>query len=154
MKSAVFFFVLGSICLLFSSCASFNRTAPNEMRTFTISLDANKTTGYSWVCEISNEKIAQVINEEYQIDYDRVDKNGICGAGGTQTFTILCKKKGYTTIKMLYRRAWEYEKPAEIRTYMLTVSSRLAYQLTETHTHPYDALDANDVAHFLYDIFK
>ncbi len=126
--------MLGALSLCFSSCASFEAEKANEARTIEISFDANKTTGYMWVCAIDKTDIAQLIDEKYEIDYSRVDKNGICGAGGEQKFTILCKKKGHAIIRFSYIRPWEKEKkPEKEICYDLRVRENFDYRLEKCY---------------------
>ena len=58
--------MLASLAVM--SCASNEVAKPIEEKTITISLESNRTTGYSWVCEIDKMNVAEFIAEEYVID--------------------------------------------------------------------------------------
>ncbi|HLH25933.1 MAG TPA: protease inhibitor I42 family protein [Chloroflexota bacterium] len=76
---------------------------------FSITLDANPTTGYSW--ELATPLDANVV-DLLQHTYQR---NGPArpGAGGTAiwTFEPLCT--GFTTIVLRYSRPWEPNDPSD-----------------------------------------
>ena len=112
------------------SCASNEIEKPSEEKTITISLESNRTTGYSWVCEIDKPQIAELIADEYIIDKSIIDKKGIVGAGGVQKFTISLKKQGRATIKFSYIRPWEKGvKPEREIAFYLSVRSNMDYKL-------------------------
>ncbi len=78
--------------------------------TFTIELDSNRTTGYSWYL-ISDSS-----------DFLTLDKHGYfrpegskIGAGGKQQWTFTVKADAFTApmmlaIKFIYARSWDMEK--------------------------------------------
>jgi inhibitor of cysteine peptidase len=74
---------------------------------FSITLDSNPTTGYSWGLALPlDENVVELLQHTYQ-------RSGTArlGAGGTEiwTFEPLCE--GFTTIVLKYRRPWEPDNP-------------------------------------------
>ena len=124
--------MLASLAVM--SCASNEVAKTCEEKTITISLESNRTAGYSWACEIDKPQIAELIADEYIIDKSIIDKKGIVGAGGVQKFTISLKKQGRATIKFSYIRPWEKEaKPEKEIIYNLSVCSNLDYKLDKPY---------------------
>ncbi len=100
--------------LIFASCS----TNGFKARTAEIELKGNPTTGYTWICTVSDESIVQV---EEKVQY--LGAKGIVGAPSRFVYTIKPKKPGATTIKFEYKRPWETEAPEENREYAVTVST-------------------------------
>lgn len=74
---------------------------------FTITLEANKTTGYEWqFAKPLDESMVQLISSEYL-----VNKTKLIGAGGKQVWVFKALKIGKTTIPFKYVRPWEKENP-------------------------------------------
>ncbi len=74
---------------------------------FSITLDSNHTTGYSWALALPlDPNVVELLQHTYQ----RAGGAGM-GAGGTEiwTFEPLCT--GFTTIVLKYRRPWEPDDP-------------------------------------------
>jgi predicted secreted protein/nitrous oxidase accessory protein NosD len=82
---------------------------------FTISLEANPTTGYKWYANYDSYLLS-LENESYE--------NGpseAIGAGGTTVFTFLPERPGKTTISMVYRRPWE-NIMADVRAFQVEIA--------------------------------
>lgn len=73
---------------------------------FSVSLNGNPTTGYTWHYTIENKDIASGILEEIVPDSDLI------GAGSTFTWTLKALKPGETRILFKYYRDWEGESSA------------------------------------------
>jgi len=71
-------------------------------KTFTVSLESNPTTGYSWTAEVDSEFL-KVADETFKSD------SNLIGAGGVQTFEFEALKTGQTKMTMKYMRPWENE---------------------------------------------
>jgi inhibitor of cysteine peptidase len=69
---------------------------------FSISLEANPTTGYEWEVEFDSDYL-ELVNKEYIPDSDE----SLVGAGGHRIFNFLALKSGNTSIKFSYLRPWE-----------------------------------------------
>jgi len=91
-------------------------------KTFTISLESNPTTGYSWQAEFNTEFL-ELVNKEY------VSESTLIGAGGTETFKFLALKQGQVEITMIYKRSWETEY-ADKKTYTMEILPPVAKILT------------------------
>ena len=67
---------------------------------FTLSLDSNPTTGYSWTAHFDG-RLLQLTAHEFEPSSDLI------GAGGVETFEFTAVQEGDTTIVMVYERTWE-----------------------------------------------
>jgi predicted secreted protein len=68
---------------------------------FTISLEANPTTGYRWEAKI-DENILELKERSFE-PYTPV----AVGGGGKEKFTFIPIRTGETSITMRYKRPWE-----------------------------------------------
>ena len=68
---------------------------------FTISMKANPTTGYQWKADAGD---AIIVDEKYVVDQGR---EGLCGAGGIQYYTLKCDSPGVYKVVLDYQRSWE-----------------------------------------------
>lgn len=83
---------------------------------FTIILDSNPTTGYSWdFSSPPDERIIKLIDDTFQPPITRLK-----GAGGKQLWTFSPMGEGETTISLKYVRPWEKDTPP-VRTKTFTV---------------------------------
>ena len=70
--------------------------------TFTISLEGNPTTGYSWeVSGIDPAVVEQVGEPDYKSD------SSLIGSGGMSTFTFKAVASGSAPVMLVYHRSWE-----------------------------------------------
>lgn len=75
--------------------------------TFTIPLEANHTTGYSWrLAQSPDSAILKQLGEKYE-----EDNSGSVGAGGVETWTFQAMSKGSTTLVFEYVRPFEKGVP-------------------------------------------
>lgn len=89
--------------------------APGEE--FTITLDSNRTTGYSWrLAQPLDESLVALVGS----DYTPSGAGGLAGAGGTEVWTFHALAPGQTTIALEYVRPWE-TGVAPARTHATTV---------------------------------
>jgi predicted secreted protein len=76
--------------------------------TKSLSVISNPTTGYRWEVVSTGSEFCQVISDEYVRDNVAP---GICGAGGTQVFKLLCDTQAQVgsshVLKLEYKRSWE-----------------------------------------------
>jgi inhibitor of cysteine peptidase len=92
-----------------------NRIKAGEI--FTVTLDENITTGYSWSYTIDNKNVIQ-----FDSDSTSVPKTDAAGAGGTHTWNFKAVGKGTVTIVFDYKRPWEKDKrPIDTKVYTITV---------------------------------
>jgi inhibitor of cysteine peptidase len=67
---------------------------------FTIKLESNPTTGYSWQ-PIYDDTYVKLISNDF------VQATKLLGGGGLERFIFRAIKPGNSNIEMLYKRAWE-----------------------------------------------
>ncbi len=72
---------------------------------FTIALDSNPTTGYSWKA-VYEESQFELLSDNYE---QNETEGMVVGAGGTQYLHFKALKAGDFEITMDYKRAWESE---------------------------------------------
>jgi predicted secreted protein len=83
---------------------------------FTVQLQANATTGYSW--EIAVPAGLAVVDDRYE----EPDDAGVVGAGGVQVFEIAGVDVGAAVIELTYRQPFDEDgEPAETRTFHVEV---------------------------------
>lgn len=83
---------------------------------FTLSLESNPTTGYSWQADFDAEYL-QLVDSRF------ISEAGpeIVGAGGQEEFDFLALKAGETEITFFYSRPWESLPPLEKKVYKVTI---------------------------------
>jgi inhibitor of cysteine peptidase len=87
-------------------------------KTFSITLDANPTTGYSWAQSIKDSTVVAFVKNAYVAE---TRDPQVVGGGGTDTFTFKALAKGMTVISLRYARSWETGAPAQARVIAITV---------------------------------
>ena len=87
---------------------------------FTISLDENPTTGYTWSYFITkgSDKIS-FVSEQYNPNLEAL-KQQLLGAGGVKNFVFSAKAKGEAEIIFSYKRVWE-SAAIQQETYKITI---------------------------------
>lgn len=93
----------------------------------TILLEANATTGYSWVLAAEGEAVT-VTEEEYKADEAADDAVGV---GGVQPYLVKAVKPGDAKLIFTYAQAWEPEAIANQLMLFLTVDADGNIQLQE-----------------------
>lgn len=89
----------------------------NNGEKFSISLESNPTTGYSWEVDFDSTAI-ELIDNKYTSD----SQEEVVGAGGTETFEFLALQSGETQITFSYLRPWEKDKePIETKVYNISI---------------------------------
>ena len=115
---------LGFVLILFACTSNtgvfIDPSVPIEVQAgerFTIELDSNATTGYSWVLgNPVDENILRLVHSDYISP-----KNGLSGAGGNQVWVFEALHPGTTTIVLEYKRSWETEPPIQSADYIIHV---------------------------------
>ena len=70
---------------------------------FTVTLDSNATTGYSWeLKEISNPAVLEKTDNKYV-----APTSSLIGAGGQEVWNFKALAPGTTTLSMEYSQPWE-----------------------------------------------
>lgn len=84
---------------------------------FNISLESNKTTGYSWsVAEVSPGPNILILGSEYL-----TSNSGKVGEGGQELWHFKASSTGSAKLVFYYMRTWEKESPAKIITFNIKV---------------------------------
>lgn len=89
------------------------RARVNE--SFTISMPANPTTGYSWTADYD-----YVLLNESMAEFEKAPSRAL-GSGGTSVFVFTPLKPGKTTIYFVYKRSWE-NIVADTRAFQVDIS--------------------------------
>jgi len=89
---------------------------------FTIVLDSNPTTGYSWrLARPLDEDILMLIGSEY-LQPTPSSKTPVMGAGGRELWVFRALSPGNVEISLEYVRAWEKgSRPAESAAFRVVV---------------------------------
>jgi len=75
----------------------------NAGDSFTVTLDSNPSTGFSWsISGITAEDVIDDVSNEFT-----GADTGVMGAGGQEVWTFKAVDKGTSTIEMQYSRSWE-----------------------------------------------
>jgi len=87
-------------------------------QSFTVTLDANPTTGYMWQFAARlDEAVVKLVGSEF-----KQSDGKLVGAGGKQIWTFKAVGKGNTKISLKYVRPWEKGvPPAKTATVEVTV---------------------------------
>ena len=90
---------------------------------FTISLDSNPTTGFSWTkqAQIADVNILKQTGHEYIAPSANDGNNPVAGMSGIEEWLFTAGKTGTTTATMNYSRPWEGGEK-DVRTFVLTVT--------------------------------
>jgi inhibitor of cysteine peptidase len=90
--------------------------------TFTIALDSNATTGFSWTeqAKIADANILKQTGHEYIAPRANNDTKPVAGMSGIEEWWFTAGRTGTTTATMSYSRPWEGGEK-DVRTLVLTV---------------------------------
>ncbi len=85
---------------------------------FVIELDANPTTGYSWLLSAPPGDPVSLVDQDYTPTGPQQP-----GSGGVQQFTFEAKAAGTTTLAFEYVRPWEKDvAPTQTATFPVSVT--------------------------------
>jgi predicted secreted protein len=89
---------------------------------FTVVLDSNATTGFSWTeqAKIANGNILKQTEHAYVAPRGNEANNPVAGMSGIEEWWFTAAQTGSTTVTMSYDRPWEGGEKA-VRTFVLTV---------------------------------
>jgi predicted secreted protein len=87
----------------------------NLNKPFTIVVESNPTTGYSWSAKFDASRL-RLKSSSYERPAEPRP-----GAGGKQVFVLVPLKEGRTEVVLQYRRPWE-KAPVKTRSYEILVS--------------------------------
>jgi inhibitor of cysteine peptidase len=86
--------------------------------TFTVTLDSNPTTGYSWSV---TDDAGGIVQQQGTSAYTAASKTPIAGGGGTETLTFKAVNSGAGTLTLGYARPWE-KGVAPVKTFSVNVN--------------------------------
>jgi inhibitor of cysteine peptidase len=89
----------------------------DKTKNFSIVLDSNPTTGYSWEAKF-DESYIKLVSSNY---VPNPQITGIVGSGGTQNFEFSALQSGETQITFTYARPWEKDNPSETKNYNVKI---------------------------------
>lgn len=111
MKTLRIFFIGIAALLVFGACTAgkvYNEKDTDitvkEGGQFTIKLEENMTTGYTWKFSIGDETIIKLVSDDYESD----DKSGmLSGSGGKRILVFEGLKKGGTEMAFVYEPTYK-----------------------------------------------
>jgi predicted secreted protein len=100
-----------------ASAATITVTKANNGKTVTlkkgdklvVKLAANATTGYAWKVKSVDKTVLEPVSSKY---VPSPNPKHLVGAGGTYKLTLAARSAGSTTLKLIYVRSFEPNKPA------------------------------------------
>lgn len=84
---------------------------------FTVSLESNQSTGYSWSVGMVADNSQIVVTG---MDYD-LPENAKTGQGGAEVWHLKAVAPGTVKLMFYYARSWEKEAPAKTLTFNVTI---------------------------------
>ena len=88
-----------------------------KLDTFELSLPENPTTGYRWEFRSNGEPVCRLVSTEFDASL------GGIGSGGNRRWRFQVAETGVATIKLVYQRAFETDKPPA-KSFEVTVHSK------------------------------
>ncbi len=85
-----------------------------------VSLDANPTTGYTWMMRIDGDAL-ELAGDEFLSGQRADGSQAVVGSGGTQQFTFQGLAPGEATVTLEYERPWEEADPDKTVVLQVTV---------------------------------
>lgn len=87
-----------------------------------VSLDANPTTGYTWMMRIDGDAL-ELAGEDFQSGQSADESKAVVGSGGVQLFDFKGVNAGKATVTFDYERPWEDAEPAKTVVLQATVGA-------------------------------
>ena len=84
-------------------------------QTYSIDLDSNPTTGYSWKLASPTNSVFMLVTNSYE---QGKHPNGMVGVGGVEHWTFKSIQKGRAELTLEYMRPWE---KVAVKTNSLTI---------------------------------
>lgn len=101
-----------------------------EGKILTANLVGNSTTGYTWQCEIKDNKKLTKTTDEYKVP-QREDGQVILGKPGVHTFVFEAKSQGKTKIVFDYAQHWNKGNVGGYRTLIVNIDEQLNISAVE-----------------------
>lgn len=97
-------------------CSYWYRIETETGKTFSLILDANPSTGYSWSANFNQDYLELVSR-----DYHGSENEELVGMGGYEIFEFKAIEPGQVEISFFYARPWESVQPLEKKVYDITI---------------------------------
>ncbi len=121
MNASALIFLLGLVTFSYSQEKTYTETSSEIAATvgenFTISLESNQSTGYSWSVGMVSDN-AQVVVAG--MDYD-LPESSKTGQGGAEVWHLKAVAPGSVKLMFYYARSWEKDAPAKTVTFNVTI---------------------------------
>lgn len=88
------------------------------LKPFSINLDSNPTTGYTWTVDDIDDTYIQYVGYTY---INKVSDDGRIGAGKIMQLRFIPIKRGTSTIILAYKRLWTGGDTADTRAYTFRI---------------------------------
>lgn len=121
INASALIFLLGFVTFSYSQEKTYTETsseiAASVGENFTISLESNQSTGYSWSVGMVSDN-AQVVVAG--MDYD-LPEGSKTGQGGAEVWHLKAVAPGSVKLMFYYARSWEKDAPAKTLTFNVTI---------------------------------
>jgi inhibitor of cysteine peptidase len=121
INASALIFLLGFVTFSYSQEKTYTETSSEIAATvgenFTISLESNQSTGYSWSVGMVSDN-AQVVVAG--MDYD-LPEGSKTGQGGAEVWHLKAVAPGSVKLMFYYARSWEKDAPAKTVTFNVTI---------------------------------
>jgi len=121
INASVLIFLLGLVTFSYSQEKTYTETSSEIAATvgenFTISLESNQSTGYSWSVGMVSDN-AQVVVAG--MDYD-LPESSQTGQGGAEVWHLKAIAPGSVKLMFFYARSWEKDAPAKTLSFNVTI---------------------------------
>lgn len=121
INASALIFLIGFITFSYSQEKTYTETSSEIAATvgenFTISLESNQSTGYSWSVGMVSDN-AQVVVAG--MDYD-LPEGSKTGQGGAEVWHLKAVAPGSVKLMFYYARSWEKDAPAKTLSFNVTI---------------------------------
>lgn len=121
INASALIFLLGFVTFSLSQEKTYTETSSEIVATvgenFTISLESNQSTGYSWSVGMVSDN-AQVVVAG--MDYD-LPESSQTGQGGAEVWHLKAIAPGSVKLMFFYARSWEKDAPAKTLSFNVTI---------------------------------
>ncbi|MBE2227088.1 MAG: protease inhibitor I42 family protein [Ignavibacteria bacterium] len=121
INASALIFLIGLVTISYSQEKTYTETSTEIVASvgenFTISLESNQSTGYSWSVGMVSDN-AQVVVAG--MDYD-LPEGSKTGQGGAEVWHLKAVAPGSVKLMFYYSRSWEKDAPAKTVTFNVSI---------------------------------
>ncbi|HAX50246.1 MAG TPA: protease inhibitor I42 family protein [Ignavibacteria bacterium] len=121
INASALIFLIGLVTISYSQEKTYTETSTEIVASvgenFTISLESNQSTGYSWSVGMVSDN-AQVVVAG--MDYD-LPEGSKTGQGGAEVWHLKAVAPGSVKLMFYYARSWEKDAPAKTVTFNVSI---------------------------------